>query len=209
MSTTAGRVYGGLTPDERREKRRGQFMQAGLEVFAAKGWAASTVLDICQAARLSQRYFYELHASREALFLAVLERIASEVEAAVRAAATVPDQSPRQRARGVLLAVFGYFRRDPRTVRVALIESFATADFREHRAELLASFSTLAAQLMRALNPDRAQSDGRALELSATILSGGIAELLASSVTTGTPEQDEQLIDHLTALYSAAAMSNC
>src|SRR4051794_12952429 len=151
MAATAGRLYGGLTPTERVDRRREQLISAGLEVFSAKGWAGATILEICQTAQLSQRYFYELFPSREALFLAVMSRIADEVERVVRNAGSVTGSTPQQRARGVLEALAAYFNHDPRTVRVALVESFATPEFRAYRAELLASFSALAAQLMRAL----------------------------------------------------------
>src|SRR3954452_13627361 len=144
MAATAGRLYAGLTPAEREHRRRERFLGAGLEVFSAKGWASATVLDICQSAQLSQRYFYELFPSREALFLAVVSRIADEVELVVREAGSVTGSTPEQRARGVLAALAAYFNRDPRTVRVALVESFATARFRAYRAELLATFSALA-----------------------------------------------------------------
>ena len=55
---------------------------------------------------------------------------------------------------------------------------------------------------MRALHPDPVGADGRALELSATVLSGGVAELLMASVAPG---EHGELIDHLVRLYTAAA----
>ncbi|MBI5104391.1 MAG: helix-turn-helix transcriptional regulator, partial [Solirubrobacterales bacterium] len=76
---TGGRVYGGMTPAERRARRRAQLLEAGLEVFARRGWARATVADVCRAAGLSQRYFYEQFADREGLFLAITDRIAEEV----------------------------------------------------------------------------------------------------------------------------------
>ncbi len=47
-----GRVWGGMTPAEREERRREQFLEAGLEVFGTRGWAGTTVRDVCRAARL-------------------------------------------------------------------------------------------------------------------------------------------------------------
>src|SRR3954451_32352 len=159
MAATAGRLYAGLTPAEREHRRRERFLGAGLEVFSAKGWASATVLDICQSAQLSQRYFYELFPSREALFLAVVSRIADEVERVVRDAGSATGTTPEQRARGVLEALAAYFSGDPRTVRVALVESCPTAEFLTQRAQLLASFSALAAQLMRAFHPRPSRAD--------------------------------------------------
>ena len=91
------------------------------------------------------------------------------------------------------------------SVRVALVESFATPDFRAYRAGLLASFSALAAQLMRALHPDPANADRRGLELSAAVLSGGLAEVLVAAVSGQALGSEQELLDHLTRLYTAAA----
>lgn len=205
MSADPGRVWGGMTTSERELRRREQFLAAGLELFAARGWAATTVTDVCRAARLSQRYFYEQFASREELFLAVVDRAAEQIELVVRAAATVPGRSAQERARGVLAALAAHFADDPRTVRVTLVESLATPAFRARRAALVESFSALAARLMVGLSPDPARVDERSLQLSALIVSGGIAEALIASATGPAPARPDELVDHLTALYTAAA----
>lgn len=200
-----GRVWGGMTPTEREGRRREQFLAAGLEVFGSQGWAGTTVLDVCRAARLSQRYFYEQFSGREALFLAVVDRAGEEIQAVVREAANAPGETARERAAGVLTALAAQFAADPRMVRVTLVESLATPDFRARRAALLETFSALAARLMAGLVPDAAQLDERSLRLSATIVTGGIAEALIASATDRAPAPADELVAHLTALYSAAA----
>jgi AcrR family transcriptional regulator len=202
------RVYAGLSAQERSARRMQQFLEAGLEVFATRGWATSTVADVCRTASLSPRYFYELFGSREDLFRAVTARIAEQVERTVRTVAAVPGATPEQRARAVLGALADYFTADPRTVRVALMESLATAEFRRQRRQLLESFSALAARLMRALRDTDTDtdSDDAGLAVSATVLTGGLVELLISrSTARPAGEPVGPLLDHLTALYTAAA----
>ena len=202
--TVVERVYGGMSAEERSTRRYEQFLAAGLEVFADRGWAASTVGDVCRSAALSPRYFYELFGSREDLFRAVTNRIGDEVRATVRAAVAAPDLDPQERARGVLAALAEYFTADPRTVRVALMESLATEDFRRERRELLEGFGSLAARLMRSLRTGA--SDDRSLVTSAAVLTGGLVELLiAGSAEPFTPGALDRLLDRLTALYAAAA----
>jgi AcrR family transcriptional regulator len=205
MSAEPGRVWGGMTPTEREQRRREQFLAAGLQLFGDRGWTGTTVLDVCRTARLSQRYFYEQFASREALFLAVVDREQAAVEAVVRAAAVAPDRSPQERAAGVLRALAEHFAADPRTVRVTLVESLATPAFRARRAALLETFSALAARLMAGLAPDPARVDERSLQLSAMVVSGGIAEALIASATGRASASAAELVEHLTALYTAAA----
>ncbi len=88
---------------------------------------------------------------------------------------------------------------------MTLVESLATPAFRARRAALVEGFSALAARLMVGLSPDPRRVDERSLQLSALIVSGGIAEALIASATGPMPASAEELVDHLTALYSAAA----
>ena len=200
----AERVYAGMSAEQRSTRRSEQFLAAGLEVFAERGWAARTVAVVCRAATLSPRYFYELFGSREDLFRAVTTRIGDEVRATVRAAVATPDLDPQDRARGVLAALAEYFTADPRTVRVALMESLATEEFRRERRELLEGFGSLAARLMRSLRTG--EPDDRSLETSAVVLTGGLVELLiAGAADPVTPGSLDRLLDRLTALYTAAA----
>lgn len=200
---TEQRVYAGMSAEERTTRRREQFLAAGLEVFADRGWAASTVADVCRAAALSPRYFYELFGGREDLFHAVTARIAEQVEGTVRSAVAAPAPGPHARARAVLGALADYFIADPRTVRVALMESLATEEFREHRRRLLESFSGLAARLMRSLRADDGSDAG--LEVSAAVLTGGLVELLIARASARRRGPVDALLDQLTGLYEAAA----
>lgn len=213
------RVYGGLSPEERVARRREQFLDAAVEVFATKGWASSTVADICRAAKLSPRFFYDEFPSREVLFLATTDRIASQVEQVIRGALATGDGDVRAQARHVLTALAEYFIADPRTVRVALMESLATPEFREQRRLLQASFVELAARLMRPLRTTNADVAKRSDLLSAGLLVGGVVEVLIAGATaneTGSGPTDlgalvvrrrgaEELVEHLTALFTAAA----
>ncbi len=204
MSATR-RVYGGLNADERHLRRREQLLAAGLERFATDGWADATVAGICRTAGLSQRYLYEHVADREELFLAVVDRIGDEVEQVVRDAASTPGASPVERARLVLEAIADYFAADPRTVRVALVESLATPRFRNRRRELLRRFSDLATRLMRALRDDDAAPSPAAAATGA-LLTGGLVELLIAWATDQDPiVPPEDLVDHVTAIASAVA----
>src|SRR5947209_3553369 len=194
-----GRVWGGMSAAERQDRRREQLLDAGLEVFARAGWTDATVAAICRAAHLSQRYFYELFDSREALLIAVNEQIAADVEGVIRDAAEMPG-APEQRARRIVAALAGHFAADPRVIRVALVESLATAPMRTHRAKLLESFTALGARLMRSLHPAPDRADPQSLQLSAAVLAGGIVEVLIAAVTEGPAIDTDRLLDHVAEL---------
>jgi AcrR family transcriptional regulator len=213
------RVYGGLGAAERHARRREQLLAAGLERFAADGWADATVAGICRTAGLSPRYLYEQVADREELFLAVVDRIGADVERVVRAAASTRGADPVERARLVLHAIADHFTADPRRVRVALVESLATPRFRARRRELLARFGGLATRLMGALREHDpgvpsagAREEGRdrptTAEVTGALLTGGLVELLIAAATEDAPEPripPDELVDHVVAIAAAAA----
>jgi AcrR family transcriptional regulator len=66
------------------------------------------------AAGLRQRYFYEQFTGRDACFMAVLDRIADEVEATVRTAIASTDGADA-RAEATLRALAELFSGDPRS----------------------------------------------------------------------------------------------
>ena len=202
------RTYGGLDAEQRLAQRREQLLQAALERFAVDGWADATVTGICATAGLSRRYLYEQFEDREALFLAVMDRIAEDVEEVVRSSlAAVADQSPPARARGVLAALVEHFAADPRVVHVALVESLAAPPFRERRRVLVGRFSELASRLLAAFGGDTAEADRpttRAAVVGA-LLTGGLVELLISWATDGSQVPPEEFVDHVAALAEAAA----
>jgi len=70
----AGRVYGGESLASRTQRRREQFLDAGLEVFGTSGYRQATVRQLCKQAALTDRYFYESFDTLEDLLIAVYER---------------------------------------------------------------------------------------------------------------------------------------
>lgn len=72
-SLAGGRNYSGLTLEQRKSKRREQFITAGITLFGTIGFRAVTVRGICKEAKLTDRYFYESFGSLETLSMAVYE----------------------------------------------------------------------------------------------------------------------------------------
>lgn len=72
------RTYGGRTAQQRREERRRTLLDVGRELWCEQGWAAVTMRGVCARAELSDRYFYESFADREALLVAIAEDVRDE-----------------------------------------------------------------------------------------------------------------------------------
>ena len=80
-----GRVYGGENQEERRARRRQQFLDAGLQVFGTLGYRAATVRSLCKQAGLTDRYFYESFDTTEDLLVGVYRQQCEALERAVEA----------------------------------------------------------------------------------------------------------------------------
>lgn len=84
-----------MSPHERQEARRRRLLDAGLEVFGTDGFRAATVSRICREAGLTNRYFYEHFADREACLRAVYDGLVTEAQRRLAEAIRSPRRSWR------------------------------------------------------------------------------------------------------------------
>jgi AcrR family transcriptional regulator len=93
----ARRSYAGATDAQRRGARRERLLDAGLAIIGTQGYSAATLRAVCAAAGLTERYFYESFANREALLAGVHARLVDELSAGLREAfaARRPAPAPR------------------------------------------------------------------------------------------------------------------
>src|SRR5258707_2057625 len=76
---TPRRAYGGISAGERISARRAKLLDAGLVLFGTRGFAATSVKDVCRQAGLTDRYFYESFDDSETLFLAVFDALTDDL----------------------------------------------------------------------------------------------------------------------------------
>ncbi|WP_203337662.1 TetR/AcrR family transcriptional regulator [Nocardioides limicola] len=77
--TDPARRIRGLSPHERRLQRRTALLDAALDLFAAGGYAATSVEQLCQAAFVSTKSFYEQFGNREDCYLALFIRTTDQL----------------------------------------------------------------------------------------------------------------------------------
>jgi AcrR family transcriptional regulator len=76
MAETAGqRHYGGHSTEQRRLARRERLIEAATRVYGEVGYRNATVKAVCEAAGLTERYFYESFANSEALLIAAFDTV--------------------------------------------------------------------------------------------------------------------------------------
>jgi AcrR family transcriptional regulator len=111
-----------MTQDERRAQRRRQLIQAAIDVYGERGYRQATVKAVCEAAGLTERYFYESFTNSEDLLIASFNAVTYAVFDQVRQAAAVAGRSRTARAGAMLRAYFTELQAAPRSARVFLVE---------------------------------------------------------------------------------------
>jgi AcrR family transcriptional regulator len=172
------RGYGGRSAAERRADRRDRLMEAGLEVFGTEGYRGASIERLCALAGVSTRNFYEEFTSREALLVALHERVTrAGIEAVAGALADAGREPLRTRMEVAVHAYLDATASDPRWARIAFVESIGVssameAQRAEWRGKWVALMTREAAGAMR-----RGEAPRRDFHLSAVALIGAVNEL--------------------------------
>jgi AcrR family transcriptional regulator len=199
--SASARPYAGVSAEERRERRRAQFIAAGLHLFGTKGYAATTIREICRRARLTERYFYESFPDREALLVAAYEHVVAQAGAEVAAALARAPADPEARARAGLGAFVESLAADGRRARVVLLEVVGISTALEHRRrETMHAFADVIAANAAELVPE-AERSATDTVLTTRALVGATHELLLDWTLGHLDVSPERLIDHCVRLY--------
>ncbi len=128
--------------DEEKSQRRDEMMAAAKEVFAHKGFHATTVADIAKRAGLAYGLIYWYFDSKDELFDALMvvqeEALSTHVTAALQVAGGPPDgaggeASIRSVLQASVQATFEFFEADKATVRLLFRDACAFGDrFERH-----------------------------------------------------------------------------
>jgi AcrR family transcriptional regulator len=117
--------------------RRTEILSAAKEVFADRGYEATTIADIARAAGLSYGSVYWYFESKESLFHALMQAEAHALREHVNLAMTgAPERSSADAFRAAVRATFEFFESDRAAVKLL----FRDAYWLGHRSELSGIF---------------------------------------------------------------------
>jgi AcrR family transcriptional regulator len=184
------RPYGGVSAEDRCSERRQRLLDAGLELFGTKGIAATTIAEVCEAAGLTKRYFYESFATIDDLAVAVFSDVTDRLAEKVWPASAL---GGRVDPRPALTAYLGDVLGDPRLARLLGAESRTPA-----LAERQAAFGSRAVALWFASGPG---ADTPALRLRAHAFAGAIAEVSLAWTEGELDLSIDEVIDELVDVF--------
>lgn len=121
----SGRVYGGVTGEQRVAERRRKLIDAGMTLFGSGSSGAVRVKDVVDEARLTERYFYESFSGLDALFEAVLELCMDAIETEVNAAIVEAPDDGFARVSAALRTSVAALASDTRMIRIIFAEALS------------------------------------------------------------------------------------
>ncbi len=127
-STPKPRRYRGASGDQRRAERRQQLLDAGLSTIGEVGYQACSVRSICAAAGLTERYFYESFANKEALLAEVYQAQTNYLKKTMLAAFNHAERNSQAFAQAGLHAFFDTLHQNPAVARLLLFEILGVSD---------------------------------------------------------------------------------
>lgn len=209
---SSGRIYSGLPSSERARERQSRLIAAGVDVFGNQGYACAKIKTICQAAGLSERYFYESFDSREHLLNTVYDELFTQLMHAVVNAVGDPAMEPQESVRDGLAAVVNFMLDDPRKAQIMLVEIVGVSpELETKRHSYLNAFADESMRLLLLLSGiDKADAQARqaagegspvldeVLEfarLTGICMVGGVNNVLVDAILSGTTGNTKRITE--------------
>lgn len=192
---TATRGYGGIPADQRRAERRARLLDASLEMVGTQGYNSLSASGLCQATGLNDRYFYEHFENRHAIFVALVDELATQTLAAMTDAVAASGTDGPQIVRAGLGACIDLLTGDPRKARVVFVEAPAHSSH-QHRTRIRGMFIALMrAQAGRMSSGALSEDLEHRVTLAGVQLFGALMESVTSWLAGDLAISKEQLID--------------
>lgn len=190
------RRYGGKSADERRAQRRAALIDAGLDIWQDQGWAAVTMRGVCARARLTDRYFYETFADRDALLSTIWDQIRDEtITMMVGVILACRDRPPMEQLNAALTAVVHRIADDPARAQIIFGDHAGSAVLEQRRRDTVQQATDLLIATARPyLRPD---VDEQAFRITVLVGIGGFVELVLAWRSGQVDADADEIIGHL------------
>lgn len=193
---TPSRVYGGESTADRMQRRREQFLDAGLQLFGTVGFKGTSVRGLCRHAKLTDRYFYESFESVEDVLIQVYERETQRMVAAIFESLKdiQPGMSVDQVARPALHRFFTEAQ-DPIVAKTLWFEVLGVSD-RVNQAyqETIREYGQMLLLMIKGLYPKLSLSQTQESLLTIGIV-GAISQLTMAWIVSDFASPIDDLVD--------------
>lgn len=194
-SLSKERQFKGLSLSERKEARREKLIEAGIATYGTLGFFSVTVKDVCQEAKLTERYFYESFKKSEDLFQTIFLKMIEELQQNLMQAVIKAAPDPEKMVDAGLRALLTTLKDDPRLARIVYVDAVLVQELHNQATiqETLAQFDRMI-QAFVMLTMPQIQHHENELSLIATGLNGYVTQIAIRWVMGGFEQSLEQVL---------------
>ncbi|WP_436497015.1 TetR/AcrR family transcriptional regulator [Actinokineospora sp. HUAS TT18] len=199
------RAYAGVAADDRRAQRRERLLLAALELFTARGYQQTKIVDLCTLAGVSTRNFYEEFQAKEQLLLTLHGHINAQAMRHVTAKlTTIADADAETRVATLVDTFITSVTADPRLPRLNYVEAVGvSADLeRQHQHWVRKWADFIESEARHAA--DKGEAPDRDYRLTAFAMVGAITGLLREWQAHDPPLAAAEIATEIRALMLSA-----
>ena len=202
ITDTKERQFKGLSLTERKQARREKLIEAGIATYGTHGFFSVTVKDVCNEAKLTERYFYESFKKSEALFQTVFLRMIEKMQSCLTQAVFMAAPEPKNMVTAGLSALLHAIQDDPRMARIIYIDAMLVQDLHNQATiqETLTQFDRIIQGFVMITMPNTTQSTEE-VSLMATGLNGYVTHIIIRWVSEGFKQPLDEVLAACCAVF--------
>lgn len=185
----------GLSITERKQLRRQKLIQAGIQSYGSIGFFAVTVKDICVAAQLTERYFYESFKKSDELFQCIFLQLIAELQGNIIAAMQTQHE-PQRMLHTALHAFLSTLKNNPSMARIIYIDAMLIQELHQQAyiKQTMQRFEKIVLNLLSELQPNVKFND-RELSWIATGINGHVTHIAVRWVMSAFKDDLDEVLN--------------
>lgn len=198
------RQFKGMSMSERKQARRKKLIEAGLETYGTQGFFSVTVKDICNQAKLTERYFYESFKKSEHLFQTIFLNQIDKLQQTLMQAIMQASPDPQAMIDAGLNAFFSMLEDDPRTARIIYIDAMLVQELHNQATllETMSRFDRMLHAFVTLMMPNTTLTE-KEISLIATGINGYVTQIATRWVMGGFKHSREEIIQACRTVFLA------
>ncbi|MCU4306145.1 TetR/AcrR family transcriptional regulator [Acinetobacter ursingii] len=189
------RQFKGLSLTERKHARREKLIEAGIETYGTQGFFSVTVKDVCNEAKLTERYFYESFKKSEDLFQTIFLKLIETLQQNVMQSVMQAAPNPAKMIDAGLGALLRTLKDDPRLARIIYIDAMLVQELHNQATiqETMLRFDRMIQAFVMLMMPNLQRSE-QEVSLIATGLNGYVTQIAIRWVMGGFKQSQEDVL---------------
>lgn len=198
------RQFKGLSLSERKQARREKLIEAGIEAYGTQDFFAVTVKDICNEAKLTERYFYESFKKSDELFQTIFLKLIDQLQHNVMQAIMQASTDPKKMIEAGLTALLTTLKDNPGMARIIYIDAMLVQELHNQATihETMLRFDRMIHAFVMLMMPNINRSE-REISMISTGLNGYVTQIAIRWVVSGFKPSMEQVLSSCSVVFLA------